>query len=276
MRAFLGSGAADGARICLFGAPLDVTTSFRPGARFGPAAIRAASDVLEEWSLALGRSLAEVRFADLGDVELAPGVVEGSLDALEARARGILAAGQLPVALGGEHLATWPLVKAAADRHPDLHVIQLDAHADLRAEYLGLRYSHASVMRLCAERLGRARIHQFGIRSATAEEAAYAADLHPFEVLAPLRQAVDALRGQPVYVTIDIDVADPAFAPGTGTPEPGGIDSRELLAAVAALRDVDVVAADVVEVSPAHDPGGITAILAAKVVRELILTVGAR
>ena len=276
MTAFLGSGGAEAAKVALFGAPLDVTTSFRPGARFGPDAIRTASAVLEEWSLALGRGLADVPFADLGDVDLAPGVIEPSLAALEAQAGAILAAGQLPLALGGEHLVTWPLVKAAAARHPGLHVIQLDAHADLRESYLGLRYSHASVMRLCAELLGRERIHQFGISSATADEAAYAADLHPFEVLVPLRQVLDSLGAHPVYVTVDIDVADPAFAPGTGTPEPGGCDSRELLAAVAALRDLDVVAADVVEVAPAYDPGGITAALAAKVVRELILTVGAR
>jgi agmatinase len=111
--------------------------------------------------------------------------------------------------------------------------------------------------------------------STSSAEAAYAADLHPFEVLRPLRQALDALRGQPVYVTVDIDVADPAFAPGTGTPEPGGIDARELLAAIAAMRELTIVAADVVEVAPAYDPGGITAALAAKIVRELILTVGA-
>jgi agmatinase len=271
LRAFLGGG--DTGDVVLLGVPLDLTTSFRPGARFGPAAIRQASDVLEEWSLALGRGLEQVPFRDAGDVALPPGDLPGSLAAIEAAARAV--PGTL-VALGGEHLITWPLVRVAASRHADLHVIQLDAHADLRAEYLGLRHSHATVMRLCAERLGRERIHQFGIRSATAEEAAYAADLHGFEVLEPLRRAVDRLGDLPVYVTIDIDVADPAFAPGTGTPEPGGVDARELLAAVAALRGLRVVAADVVEVAPAYDPGGITAALAAKVVRELILTVGAR
>jgi agmatinase len=273
VRDFLGSG--DAGDIVLFGVPLDLTTSFRPGTRFGPAAIREASDVLEEWSLALGRGLAEVPFRDLGDVDLPPGDLEGSLAAIESAAREI-GAGQLPLALGGEHLTTWPLVRVAASRHPDLHIIQLDAHADLREDYHGLRLSHATVMRRCAELLGRERIHQFGIRSATPEEAAYAADMHPFEVLEPLRPTVDQLSDAPVYVTIDIDVADPAFAPGTGTPEPGGIDARELLSAVAALRGLNVVAADVVELSPAHDPGGITAVLAAKVVRELILTVGAR
>ncbi|HVB10404.1 MAG TPA: agmatinase [Bacillota bacterium] len=271
MNTFLGSG--DHGDIVLFGVPLDLTTSFRPGTRFGPAAIRAASDVLEDWSLALGKGLADVPFRDVGDIDLAPGDLEGSLAAIEKAARKIEG---LPIALGGEHLITWPLVRVAASRHPNLHILQMDAHADLRDDYHGLRYSHATVMRRCAELLGPERIHQFGIRSAIEEEVRWAAALFPFDVLKPLHQVGDELGQAPVYVSIDIDVADPAFAPGTGTPEPGGIDARELLAAVAALRGLNVVAADVVEVAPAYDPGGITAALAAKVVRELILTVGAR
>lgn len=272
---FLGAGPAG--RVALFGAPLDMTASFRPGSRFGPAAIRAASEVLEDWSLTLGRGLSEVPFTDLGDAALAPGDLEGALQVLARVGAELLDGGRLPLALGGEHLVTWPLLRAAADRHPALHLVQLDAHADLRADYMGQRSSHATVMRLCAERLGAGRVHQLGIRSATAEEAAYAAantDLHPFSVVEPLHRLRDRLAGVPIYLSVDIDVADPAFAPGTGTPEPGGIDARELLAAAGSLAGLQVVAADVVEVAPAYDPGGITAALAAKVVREIILTCG--
>jgi agmatinase len=272
---FLGAGG-EGARAALFGAPLDVTTSFRPGARFGPAAIRQASWVLEEWSLAAGEGLEQHPFADEGDLELAPGEVEGALEAVHAAARRVLERGLRPVVLGGEHLVTLPVVRAAADRFPGLAGVQLDAHADLRDEYMGLRLSHATVMRRVAEVVGAGSVFQFGIRSATAEEAAFArraTRLHPFSVLEPLRRVRPELEGRPVYVTVDVDVADPAYAPGTGTPEPGGVTAAELLAAVGELRGLEVVGFDVVEVAPAYDPGGITAALAAKVVREALIAV---
>ncbi|MBE3590999.1 MAG: agmatinase [Firmicutes bacterium] len=273
--AFMAAGPWETARVALFGIPMDATTSYRPGARFGPARIREASYGLEEYSLALDRSLDEVPFADLGDVTLPLGDVPSSLEAIEAVAGAVWDAGRRPLAIGGEHLATLPLVRAAWARFPELAVIQFDAHADLREEYLGVRLSHACVMRRIAEFLPPARLWQLGIRSATREEAAFARErtrFHPFRVAEGAAAAAAELRGRPVYVTIDIDVLDPAYAPGTGTPEPGGVAPEELFSALRALSPLDIVGADVVEAAPTLDPAGTTAVVAAKIVRELLLS----
>lgn len=271
--AFLGAGGRQGARWAIFGAPLDATVSFRPGSRFGPSAIRAASPVLEEWSPILGAGFDHRPFCDLGDLEFAPGDVDGALDAIRGLVARLLEDRIRPLMLGGEHLVTWPAVAAMAERRPDLRVLQFDAHADLRTDYLGRRASHATVMRRVAEVVGPARCYQVGIRSGTREEWTFAkAGTHfaPGATRVP-RQWLAELGSGPVYVTVDIDFVDPAYAPGTGTPEPGGPTAIDLLSAVDGLADLDIVGADVVEVAPAYDPGGITATLAAKVVRELLL-----
>lgn len=270
---FLGAGPRAAARWVLFGAPLDATVSFRPGSRFGPGAIRAASPVLEEWSPALGVGFAERPFADAGDLEFAPGDVDGALQAIHQVAADILAEGRRPLMLGGEHLVTWPAVAAAAERHPGLRVLQLDAHADLRADYMGLAASHATVMRRVTEVIGPDRCYQLGIRSGTAEEWALgstATHFAPGASALPAAWREELARG-PLYLTVDIDFADPAFAPGTGTPEPGGATAGELLRLIDGLAGLQLVGADVVEVAPAYDSAGATAVLAAKVVRELLL-----
>lgn len=267
---FLGAGAATAAHWAIFGAPLDATVSFRPGSRFGPAAIRAASPVLEEWSPVRGEDLVAHPFADLGDLEFAPGDVEGALGSIAATVRAL--GGLRPLMLGGEHLVSWPAVQALAERFPELRVLQFDAHADLRTDYMGRASSHATVMRRIAEVVGPERCYQVGIRSGTAAEWDFARCTHFAPHAAALPPAWRReLAGRPLYVTVDIDFADPAFAPGTGTPEPGGPTSADMLAAVDGLAGLDIVGADVVEVAPAYDPGGITAILAAKVVRQLLL-----
>lgn len=268
------SGAlAPAARGVLFGAPMDFTVSFRPGARLGPSRIREVSQVLEEYSFTLDDDLARHPFVDAGDVALPLGNVAASLDLIEAVVSRIAAGGRIPFMIGGEHLVTWPALKAVAARHPDLAVLHFDAHADLREDYLGEPYSHATVMRRVAEHVA-GPIYQFGIRSGTPEEAAYARGrtrLFPGRVLEPLMSVRPALEGRPLYVTVDIDVVDPAFAPGTGTPEAGGISSAELLAAIHALRGLRVVGFDLVEVCPPSDPAETTAILAAKVLRDALL-----
>ncbi len=260
-------------RLVLLGAPMDYTVSFRPGSRGGPQAIRAASPGLEEYSLAAGKDLRDASFYDAGDLLLPLGNTQRSLQLIEAAAAEVWAAEKFPLLVGGEHLISLGALRAAARRHKNLAVLHLDAHADLRTEYLGEADSHAAVMYHVHHELGL-EIFQFGIRSATAEEVAYAerhTHFYPFQVLEPLRQVLPRLQGRPLYLSLDIDVVDPAFAPGTGTPEPGGITAAELLAAVSLLSELTVVGADVVEVSPAYDPAGITAMLAAKVIRELIL-----
>lgn len=273
--AFLGSGAsASDAVALILGAPFDGTTSFTPGTRFGPNRIREASIGLETYSPALDRSLEHVPICDLGDLELPFGDVPEALEQIEGALRSLMATGAFPVLLGGEHLVTLPAVRACHSLHRDLAVVQLDAHADLRDAYLGQEDSHATVMRRSGEVVGPDSVFQIGIRSGTREEFAFGrARSGGFvqDVLEGARSAAERLRDRPVYLTIDIDVVDPAFAPGTGTPEPGGCSSSELLEAMSELLELNVVAMDVVEVNPMVDIGFTTSILGAKVVREGIL-----
>ena len=260
--------------IVLFGAPYDSTTSFRPGTRFGPAAMRSESFGIETYSPYQGRDLEEIRVHDAGDLELPFGAPDRALDMIEEKAAAILDDGKVPFLLGGEHLVTLGSVRAAAKRFPDLRIIHFDAHADLREDYLGVALSHACVIRRCHDILGDGRIWQFGIRSGTREEFAFMKEGHvvtePF-TLKTLPQ-VSFPEGMPVYLTVDMDVLDPSEFPGTGTQEAGGVLFTELLAA---LRDVmarfRVVALDNVELSPPLDPTGRSTALACKLLREELL-----
>lgn len=283
VRPFMAAGGGEdyaASQVALFGVPMDFTATFRPGSRMAPARIRDVSYALEEFSLEAGRDLDDVSFCDLGNVTLSFGRVEHSLNRVEELARKIACDGKVPVALGGEHLVSLPLVRALAERHPGLAVIQFDAHADLRYDYLGAEFSHATVMRRIHEILGEGELYQVGIRSATREEREFAAaHTHFLPQLPgrdPLQELADLVRtrlaGKKVYVTIDIDILDPAFAPGTGVPEPGGWTSSTLLQALYGLRGLEIVGLDLVEVSPPQDPADITALVAAKLVREALVT----
>lgn len=277
---FLGSlDRPDEASLLLIGAPFDGTSSFLPGSRFGPARIREASDGLESYSPLLDRALEEAALADGGDLSLPIGNVPEALERIEAACRDAVLRGLIPVVLGGEHLVSLPAVRACAARYRDLAVIHFDAHADLRHEYLGEHDSHATVMRRVGDVIGSESIFHVGIRSGTQEEInygrAFSAGLDA-ELLSGARKAARAFRGRPVYISIDIDVVDPGFAPGTGTPEPGGCTPNDLFRAIYALADLDVVGIDVVEVNPLAEPGITTAILGAKVVREAVLTFSPR
>ena len=262
--------------IVLFGAPYDSTTSFRPGTRFGPAAMRSESFGIETYSPYQDRDLEEIRVHDAGDLELPFGAPDRALDMIEEKAAAILDDGKVPFLLGGEHLVTLGSVRAAAKRFPDLRIIHFDAHADLREDYLGVTFSHACVIRRCYELLGDGRIWQFGIRSGTRDEFAFMKEGHvvtePF-TLKTLPQ-VSFPEGTPVYLTVDMDVLDPSEFPGTGTQEAGGVLFTELLAA---LRDVmarfRVVALDNVELSPPLDPTGRSTALACKLLREELLAI---
>ncbi len=276
------------ARIALFGCPFDETASFRPGARFGPRAIREFSDVLETYSPDLDADLDDVPFCDLGDLDLPPGNVEGALDAIRTQVRWILSSGKIPFGLGGEHLVSLPMIEAALDHHPDLVIFQWDAHADLREEYEGARLSHATVMRRVVEAAGSAagsaagaapaRLVQFGVRSGTRGEWEWMRGRGPVRPLAAgeVAAALAEKAGRPLYLTLDVDVLDPSECPGTGTPEPGGARFTELAACIGALRGAPIVALDVVELAPRIDPGGASAVCAAKAVRELILAASVR
>ena len=268
------------AKIAIFGAPFDSTTSFRPGARFGPAAMRHESFGLETYSPYQGKDLTDMSIFDCGDLELCFGSAESALSDIEARAAEILADGKLPVLLGGEHLVTLGAVRAVAKRWPELHIIHFDAHADLRDDYLGAKLSHACVLRRCHDILGDGRIHQFCIRSGEREEFAFAkahTDMHPFgfEGLEALTRRLVG-EGSPVYLTIDLDCLDPSTFPGTGTPEAGGVDFMSLLNAILLAAKTNIVAADVNELAPMLDPSGVSTATACKVLRELLLAVGGR
>ncbi|MBE3520213.1 MAG: agmatinase [Firmicutes bacterium] len=274
MAKFLWSTLDEAAPTVIMGVPLDETTSFRPGARFGPSAAREASQALEDYSLRQRRTLDPKLYYDAGDLVLPMGNVEEALEVIKKAAAEILSRDKKFLALGGEHLITLPLVEAVVQRHPELVVIHLDAHADLRSHFTGTRYSHGTVIRRVAELLGPGRVYQLGVRSADRgelEETRGLTEIHFYKVLEPLRTVVSKLDSRPVYLTIDIDVVDPAFAPGTGVPEPGGITSQELLDAVASLQGTNVIAADLVEVAPAYDSTGQTGLLAASIVRECLL-----
>lgn len=258
----------------LFGAPFDCTTSYRPGTRFGSAAIRHESYGLESYSPYQDRDLLDALVFDSGDLELPFGSPERALADIEERAALILQAGKRPFLLGGEHLVTLGAVRAAVKRFPDLHIVHFDAHADLRSEYLGVSLSHACVLRRCWELVGDGRIFQFGIRSGDREEFRWGAShvktsRFSFE---GLEETLRSLAGLPVYFTVDLDVLDPSVFPGTGTPEPGGVSFDELRrAATLVCRSANVVACDVNELSPPYDPSGNSTAAACKIVREMLL-----
>ena len=275
---FIGCDAAyEDANAVLFGAPFDSTTSFRPGARFGPAAMRHESFGLETYSPYQDADLTDCAIFDSGDLELCFGSAEAALTDIEARAETILADGKLPILLGGEHLVTLGIFRAVAKRYPDVHIIHFDAHADLRSDYLGAELSHACVLRRCHELVGDGKIHQFCIRSGDRAEFRFAAehtDLHPL-TLEGLEETVEALKkaNTPVYFTIDLDCLDPAVFPGTGTPEAGGITFLQLLEAIRTVAGCHIVGADLNELAPMLDPTGVSTATACKVLRELLLAI---
>jgi len=277
LKSFLASkGNVRGVEWILMGVPLDLTVSRLPGSRKGPEAIRVESIHLETYSMDAERDLEDISFHDVGDIVLEGKDVRESLEVIEAVVNRFLAMGKKLFTFGGEHLVTLPLVKAASKLHPDIKVLHFDAHADLRENYHGSPLTHATVMRRVAETCldSPKSLYQLGIRSATRDEFRWAKEntnFAPEKVLEPLKEILPLLRGHPVYVSIDIDVVDPGFAPGTGTPEPCGIKPQELLGALRLLGSLDIVGCDLVEISPMLDVNGITASLGARICRDSLL-----
>jgi agmatinase len=260
----------------IYGMPMDWTVSFRPGSRFGPARIREVSIGLEEYSPYLDRLLEEVKYFDAGDIPLPFGNVEGSLDAIRSFVSKVLADGKMPIGLGGEHLVTWPVIQAVYEKYKDLVIFHFDAHTDLRDHYEGYPYSHSTPIKKACDLIGGKNVYSFGIRSGMKEEFEWAKEnmhLYKYDVLEPVKQVLPTIGNRPIYLTIDIDVLDPAHAPGTGTTEAGGITSRELLDTIhfMAKNGANVIGCDLVEVAPVYDHSEMTQIVASKIVRELIL-----
>ncbi|WP_394238662.1 agmatinase [Niallia oryzisoli] len=264
-------------QVVIYGMPMDWTVSYRPGSRFGPARIREVSIGIEEYSPYLDRDLNELKYFDAGDIPLPFGNAQKSLDLIEDYLDGLLADDKFPLGMGGEHLVSWPVIKAMYKKYPDLAIIHMDAHTDLRENYEGEPLSHSTPIRKAAELIGPTNVYSFGIRSGMKEEFDWAKEvgmhLYKFDVHKPLQEVLPTLAGRPVYVTIDIDVLDPAHAPGTGTVDAGGITSRELLASIheIAHSDVRVVGADLVEVAPIYDHSEQTVNTASKLLREMLL-----
>lgn len=273
---FIGASDNPQAPNVFLGAPMDFSASFRPGSRFGPEAVRQVSYNLEEYSLQLQKSLEDVQFYDAGDLLLPFGNVSRSLELIEGAVEQLLSQNQRPFVMGGDHLITLPCLRAVSRRYPGLKVVHIDAHADLRDQYVGEHLSHATVIGTALRSLQLGEVWQFAIRSATAAEHQFARQhthFFPFNFLEPLKQEIGKMTG-PVYITLDIDAVDPAYAPGTGTPESGGISPQELLQGLELLGQCEVVGFDLVEVAPAYDNSSITAALAAKVIREAIILFG--
>lgn len=263
------------AQTVLFGAPYDSTTSYRPGTRFASRAIRSESFGLETFSPYQDKDLEEIQVFDSGDLELSFGRVDLALADIKARTQTILADNKRPFMIGGEHLVTLPAVEATFEKHPDLQVIQFDAHTDLREAYLDAKLSHATVIRRMHDFLGDGKIHQFGIRSGERAEFQFAKEhtnLHKYN-LDGLKETVAALKDTPVYLTIDLDVFDPGVFPGTGTPEAGGIFFMEFVESLKLISQLNIVALDVNELLPTLDQSGASTALACKVVRELLLAI---
>ena len=267
------------ADVALVGLPFDGTVSGRAGARSGPAAIRAATLGMEDYSPYRDLDIGDLRIHDAGDLELPYGDTARCIDTIREECRPLVNADARLISLGGEHLVSWPLVQLMHERYGDsLFVIQFDAHADLREDYLGVRLSHASAMRLIVDTVGYENTAVLGIRSGTKDEwnilrtqsnlfggavGPLLSDFMPF--------AARELEGCNVYITLDLDVFDPGIMPGTGTPEAGGISFQDFNNVLGFLDGVHLVGADIVELAPDYDHSGVSSFLAATVLRELML-----
>ncbi len=265
----------DEASIVVFGCPFDGTTSFRPGTRFAPSVMRNESHGLETYSPYLDMDLSDYKIFDAGDLEFPFGNTQKVMDIIKDFTTKTVSDKKIPLMIGGEHLVTLPVVQAVYDKHKDLHVIHFDAHTDLRQHYMGEELSHATVIRRIWEFLGDNRIYQFGIRSGEREEFEWAKEHTKLTKFSydGLEEAIKELKDKPVYITIDLDVFDPSIFPGTGTIEPGGISFNDMMKIISLIKDLNIVGADIVELSPHYDRSGASTAVACKVLRELTLAI---
>ncbi len=269
-----------GCTVGLFGVPYDGTTSFRPGSRFGPEAVRDVSNGIETFCPQLNKSLEDFKYVDLGSIEVSHGAPEPVIEAVKYACYYISNLRLKPLMIGGEHSITSGAIEVLSKKHKNLILIQLDAHADLREEWLGSRHNHACAMRRCLEVLPSKKLFQVGIRSGTAKEFLEMKEHNRlishnhWDKATSLKEVLKPFLGNPLYLTIDLDWFDPSIVPGTGTPEPGGFNWSDFAAIVEVLKQHNLVGADVVELSPKIDTSDISSILAAKVIRSLIILLG--
>lgn len=271
---FLGCESSfEDANLVIFGAPFDGTTTFRPGTRFAPQTMRIESIGLETYSPYFDLDIEEYKVNDSGDLDLPFGSTQGALNMIEEQAKKIFNANKKPLMIGGEHLVSLPIIKEAFNKYPDLHIIHFDAHTDLREEYLGEKLSHSSVFKRVWDFIGDGKIYQFGIRSGTKEEFYWAKEGHTYINkfnFDTLDEIVEKLKDKPIYFSIDLDVLDPSIMSGTGTTEAGGVTFNELINAIKEVSKLNIIGADIVELSPHYDHSGVSTAVACKVLREML------
>lgn len=263
----------DNSRIILFGIPFDGTSTYRFGSRKAPHSIRIASDSIETYSPYQDKDLNAVAFFDAGNLKLASRKnTEKMMKAVSGFTDKICKHNKIPFALGGEHLISYPVIKSLKTKYDNMTVIQFDAHTDLREDYEGVKFSHATVMKRVFE-LGGIDIIQTGIRSGTKEEYEFMKKNHTFYEFFKKDLILEKIKGKNVYLTIDIDVFDPSVIPGTGNPEPGGITFLQFMDFIKHLKETTVIGIDVVELNPLIDPTQVSSIIIAEIVRELLLVI---
>lgn len=265
----------DESSLVLFGAPFDSTTSYRPGTRFASKTMRSESFGLETYSPYQDKDLDEISVFDAGDLELPFGNTKRVLDEISNMTKIILDANKLPIMIGGEHLVTLGAFREIYKKYPDVHIIHFDAHTDLREDYLGEKLSHATVVKRIYDIVGDKKIYQFGIRSGEKNEFDFAEKhnyINKFN-LNTFAEICKQLKNKPIYFTLDLDVLDPSCFPGTGTPEAGGVSFMELLNAIIKLNNLNIIGADINELSPIYDQSGISTAIACKILRELLLSI---
>lgn len=254
--------------IVMVGLPFDGTCSYRPGSRFAPERLRLASWGLEDYSPTYDKHLDETKFYDAGELEFPLGNTEKTLSLIESNASHIFNDNKKYLGIGGEHLITFPAVKACKEKYGNLGIIHFDAHTDLREDYLGEKLSHASVMRRIGEIVGFENIKQIGIRSGLKEEFDL---MKEYNTLVKDKKDIEVLRGKKIFLTIDVDVLDPSVMPGTGTPEPDGLLYRELAEWIYYLKDFDIVGADIVELAPDYDKSEVSTAVVTKIIRDVLM-----
>ena len=268
----------DDCSIGIFGVNYDGTCSFKPGARFGPEAIRQVSSCLETYCPKLNKDLEDIMYVDFGSIIIDKNDSKSVIESVKLVTNFLINKRLSPIMLGGEHSITTGAIEALVKKYPDLILVQLDAHADLRESYIGNKHSHACTMKRCLEVLPKKKILQVGIRSGTKEEFQFMHNNNQLVNFCPggnaqkLREALLQYSKCPIYLTIDLDWFDPSLLAGTGTPEPGGFFWNDFEEILKTLRDFKVVASDIVELSPEIDKSGVSSIVAAKVLRSLILS----
>jgi agmatinase len=271
--------------IAIIGVPFDGGTTYRPGARFGPRSVRAQSAIIRPWNPVLQvNPFQKYRMADFGDLPVNPLSIEDTFRRIEKGLAAVLAAGARTVCVGGDHSISLPILRAICNQHSGpINLIQFDAHNDLWDEYFGCKYSHGTPFRRAFEEglLQDGGVVQVGLRGQVYGEEDFdfarqhrvrmvtAEEFHA-KGMAPVLRHLKTFRNKPVYVTVDIDCVDPAYAPGTGTPQVGGVTSAQIVELVRALKGLDIVGCDVVEVAPPFDNGDLTSLLAANLLFELV------